>query len=120
MLIDTTSAIFYVATFAFFFTVFLELWRRTHTIKKHHKHNPLSDRMEKAIHYFRSNSSHDHITNDIYQKLTKISDSTATRDLEKLEELGFLERKGKTSNTFYIFTPKAQMHTKSHRVKVGS
>ena len=98
---DNTSTIFYVATFAFFFTVFLELWRRTRVVKKHHKENPLSDRMEKAIHYFRKNSSMDHITNDIYQELTKVSDSTATRDLEKLEELGLLKQKGKTRGIYY-------------------
>ena len=120
MPIDNGTAVFYVASFAFLFAVLFELWRRTHKIRKYHRENPLSDRMEKAIHYFRNNSSHDHITNDIYQELTKVSDATATRDLDKLEELGFLEQRGKTNNTYYLFTTKAGEHKKSHRLTIGS
>ena len=120
MLIDNSSALFYVASLAFLFAVLLEFWRRTRVIKKHAQENPLSDRMEKAVHYFRQDKGREKITNDTYQELTGISDSTATRDLEKLEELGFLERKGKTSNTYYLFTPKTAKHVISHAPEVGS
>lgn len=117
---DSSPTLLYIASLAFLFTVLLEFARRAHLIQRQTKENPLSDRMEKAIHYFRADKGRKQITNDTYQELTRISDSTATRDLEKLEELGFLERRGKTSNTYYLFTPKTAEHVASHTPKVGS
>lgn len=116
MLIDNSSTLFYVASFAFLFAVLLELWRRAHMIQKQTKENPLSDRMEKAIHYFRADKGRKKITNDIYQELTGISDATATRDLDKLEELGFLEQRGKNRGVYYLPTYKATEHTKTHKM----
>jgi len=101
---DEATIVFYAASLAFLFAVLFVLWQRTHRIRKYHEENALSDRMEKAIHYFKKKKGRDKITNDIYQELTGVSDSTATRDLEKLEELGFLERKGKTRGVYYVRT----------------
>lgn len=114
MPIDNSSALFYIASFAFLFTVLLELWRRTRVIKKHTQENPLSDRMEKAIHFFRKDRGREKITNDIYQELTGVSDATATRDLDKLEELGLLIQRGRTRGVYYLPTPKAMRHLKTH------
>lgn len=108
----------YFAAILFVFAVLVELWVRSRAIRESNHAIPLSDRMERAIHYFNENKSRKKITNDSYQQLTKVSDSTATRDLEKLEELGFLERKGKTSGTYYLFTSKTKRHTKIHKNKV--
>lgn len=114
MLIDNELTLFYVASLAFLVAVLVSLWVRTREIKKTQADAPLSDRMEKAIHYFRENKSRKRMTNDIYQELTKVSHSTATRDLQKLEELGFLEQKGQSRGTYYIFTPKKTSRPKTH------
>ena len=85
---DNDPNLFYVAAFAFIVAVLVELWIRVHKTKKQEASTPLSDRMEKAIHYFEERKSRKKITNDTYQELTGVSDATATRDLEKLEEFG--------------------------------
>lgn len=95
------NAIYLTAAIAFLVAVLFDLWSRTHRIKKHHRENPISDRMEKALHYFKDQKNNKKITNDIYQELTGVSDSTAARDLDKLVELDLLERKGKTSGIYY-------------------
>lgn len=115
MPLEEGPIILYVAALAFLFTVLFELWRRTNNIKRFYKENPLSDRMEKAVHYFREDGKRTQITNDIYQELTGVSDATATRDLQKLVDFGYLEQKGNTKSTYYLFTPKATAHLATHK-----
>ncbi|MBU0722600.1 hypothetical protein KJ973_01360 [Patescibacteria group bacterium] len=56
-------------------------------------------RHQKAIQFLRQNKT---ITNNQYQKLTALSDSYATRDLQELENIGVIEQVGKTGrNVFY-------------------
>jgi len=117
MFVENGIQLFYVSSLAFLVAVFFTLWQRTREIQKGHAETPLSDRMEKAIHYFRGNKTRKKITNDIYQELAKVSHPTATRDLQKLEELGFLEQKGRSRGTYYIFTPKTTAHVKTHTSK---
>lgn len=105
----------YAAISVFVFAVLFELWIRMNKIKKERHSTHLSDRMEKAIHYFGVSKKHTKITNDIYQKLTGVSDATATRDLDKLEELGLVVQKGKKRGVYYLPTVKTTRHIKSHR-----
>lgn len=109
------TTLLYAAVSIFIFAVLFEFWRRFIAIQKRNAENPLSERMEKALHYFAENKRRIKITNDIYQKLTGISDATATRDLDKLEELGFFEQKGKNRGVYYRTTQKAKKHIKSHK-----
>lgn len=111
------TALLYAATVIFVFAVVFELIRRFNAIQQQKQNYPLSDRMEKAIHYFEKNKKKTKITNDIYQELTGISDATATRDLDKLEELGFLEQRGKSRGTYYLPTQKIKKHASSHNKK---
>ena len=111
------AILLYAAMLIFVFAVMIEFWRRFNYIQTHRRENPLSDRMEKAIHYFAEDKKRLKITNDAYQKLTGISDATATRDLDKLEELGFLEQKGRNRGVYYLPTGEMRKHTKSHQKK---
>lgn len=108
------NLVYFTAALAFLFAILFELFLRTWRVRKFHQENPLSDRMEKAVHYFMQNKQRQKITNDIYQKLTKVSDNTAARDLQKLVDLGLLEQRGKTSTTYYLFTRQAESHIESH------
>lgn len=67
------------------------------------RESPVSDRLEKGIEYLQENGK---ITNDEYQELTKISDSTATRDLDELEKLGLIEQVGKRGKGVYYILKK--------------
>lgn len=67
------------------------------------KEKPISDRLEKAVEYLREK---DRITNDEYQKLVRVSDSTATRDLDELEKLGLIEQVGKKGRGVYYVLKK--------------
>jgi len=62
------------------------------------KEKPISDRLEKAIEYLQKNGK---ITNEEYRKLTKVSDTTAVRDLDELERLGLVKQVGKTGRSVY-------------------
>lgn len=92
--------IFYVALGAFVGAVLVDLYIRTRRAK-HEDYSPLSHRMEKALAYFQERKTRKRITNDIYQELTGVSHSTASRDLDKLVDLGYLERLGKTKSITY-------------------
>lgn len=92
--------IFYVALGAFIVAVLVDLYMRTRKAK-HEDNSPMSHRMEKALAYFREKKARKRITNDTYQALTGVSHATATRDLDKFVELGYLEQKGKTRSTTY-------------------
>ena len=93
-------SIFYVALAAFVVAVLVDLYIRTRKTK-HEDNSPMSHRMEKALAHFKEKTARKSITNDRYQKLTGISHSTATRDLDKFVELGYLEKLGKTNTTTY-------------------
>ena len=43
------------------------------------------------------------ITNNGWQKITKVSDATATRDIQHLVEFEILEKKGKGRGVHYVF-----------------
>lgn len=61
--------------------------------KNHNAAMPKSKRLEAAKKYL---AEHTEITNNEYQKLTGVSDATATRDLDALEQQGTIEQVGKT------------------------
>ena len=92
--------IFYVALAAFVVAVLVDLVIRTHKTK-HEDNSPISHRMEKALAHFKEKTARRSITNDTYQKLTGVSHSTATRDLQKMEELGLIEEQGKGRGVHY-------------------
>src|SRR3989338_6764059 len=96
--------IFYIAFAAFFIAVLFELYLRAKSMKRGAHERPFSDRMEKVLHYFTERKTRTKITNDAYQKLTRVSDSTATRDLQKLVELGLLEKEGVGRGIHYRMT----------------
>lgn len=93
-------SIFYVALVAFMVSVLVDLYIRTRKAK-HEDNSPLSHRMEKALAHFKGLKANTRITNDKYQKVTKTSHSTATRDLQKMEELGIIEEQGTGRGTYY-------------------
>ena len=93
-------SIFYVALGAFVVATLIDLYIRTRKVK-HEDSSPMSHRMEIALGHFKEQKSRKSITNDTYQKLTGVSHATATRDLEKFIEFGYLEKLGKTSSTTY-------------------
>lgn len=92
--------VFYAALVAFVIAVSVDLYMRVRKAK-HEDNSPMSHRMEKALAYFKEKRVRKRITNDTYQELTGISHSTASRDLDKFVELGYLEKQGKTSSTTY-------------------
>lgn len=61
--------------------------------------NEREARQRKALDYVRQ---HGYITNSLYQKLGGVSESTATRDLEGLVELGSLKRTGRGPSRRYL------------------
>ena len=93
-------AVFYSALSAFVLAVIFDLYTRTRKIKKDENYK-ISDRVEQALTHLKTRKR---ITNDQYQELTGVSHATATRDLQKLEELGFLEQKGSGRGIYYRLT----------------
>lgn len=118
MPIENETTLFTIASLAFLAAVLFTLFQRTREIQRGHAETPLSDRMEKAVHYFRGDKTRKKITNDIYQELTRVSHATASRDLQKLEELGFLEQRGESRGTYYTVTSKTTAHLKTHTSKI--
>jgi ATP-dependent DNA helicase RecG len=59
----------------------------------------MAERRQRAVEYVRQHGS---ISNKIYQEINAVSKPTATRDLQKLVELGILETKGKGRDLTYI------------------
>lgn len=95
-----SPAVFYSALSAFVLAVIFDLYMRTKAARKDEMLK-MSSRMEKALAYFKEHKTRKRITNDIYQELAGVSHSTATRDLQKLEELGLLEQKGGGRGIYY-------------------
>ena len=98
-------ALFWTALAAFFIALFVELALRVNRRRRKRVLNAHSSRMEKALARFRAEKTK-RITNDEYQKITGVSDATATRDLQKLENLGVLKQRGKGRGAYYIFQKK--------------
>jgi len=67
-------------------------------IKEQLKKAGLNERQVKAVKYIKKNGK---ITNSDYQKLCKVSERTALRDLDELRVKGILEKKGEKKGTFY-------------------
>ncbi|OGZ62530.1 MAG: hypothetical protein A3H51_00760 [Candidatus Spechtbacteria bacterium RIFCSPLOWO2_02_FULL_38_8] len=97
-----STSIFWMALALFVFAVLFELYLRADKITKKHHEKPHSDRIDKALAYFRKNKS-EKITNNGWQKITKVSDATATRDIQHLVEFEILEKKGKGRGVHYVF-----------------
>jgi len=55
-------------------------------------------RIEKTLEYLTKKNQ---INNKIYRKLTRVSQSQATRDFDAMEELGLIEQVVKGRHTFY-------------------
>ena len=59
----------------------------------------INERQRLAIRHLKA---HQRITNSEYQKITQTTKRTAMRDLQVLESLGLIERKGVARGTFYV------------------
>lgn len=93
-----TILLFVIAILAWLVFVLLKALQKIKLTKE----RPVSDRLEKAIDYLKTKNK---ITNDDYQALTKVSHSTATRDLDELEKLGLIKQVGKKGRgVHYILT----------------
>ena len=100
---NTTNLIFWTALTLFFLATLVELYLRTNKIRKNNHAKPHATRIDKGLAHFRRNKAKK-ITNDDWQKVTKVSDATAARDLKHLAEFGVLEQKGRGRGVHYIFT----------------
>ncbi len=59
----------------------------------------VENRLVQALHYVQE---HGYITNGIYRQLTRVTDRTAHRDLEKLVERGRLKGTGQRAARRYV------------------
>lgn len=100
--LSLTIIAFLVTILAFVIAVLVELRSRTQEQKKEKLTKPHSERIDTGVTYFRKNKN-EKITNDAWQKAVKVSDATATRDLEHLTELGVIEKKGRGRGVHYVF-----------------
>jgi ATP-dependent DNA helicase RecG len=62
------------------------------------KHLGLNERQIEAVEYVKKNGT---ITNSEYQRLCKVSERTALRDLEELSSTGIFKKKGEKKGTYY-------------------
>lgn len=69
------------------------LQNRVSFLDREHQTETMLDRQVMGIRFLHNKGT---LTNDEYQALTGVSDSTATLDLDKLEKLGFIKQIGKT------------------------
>ena len=99
---NTTNLIFWTALTLFFLAVLVELYMRTDKIRKDNHKKPHATRIDKALAHFRKVEA-EKITNDDWQKVTKVSDATAARDLKHLVEFGVLEQRGRGRGVHYVF-----------------
>jgi len=103
---NTTNLIFWTALTLFFSATLVELYLRTNKIRKGNHAKPHATRIDKALTHFLGDKAKK-ITNDDWQKVTKVSDATAARDLKHLAEFGVLKQKGRGRGTHYVFTNKS-------------
>lgn len=99
---NTANLVFWTALILFFLAVLFELYLRTDKIKKNNHKKPHSKRIDRALAYFRTEKTKK-ITNDEWQKITKVSHATATRDLDHLVNFGVFEKAGKGRAIYYKF-----------------
>ncbi|OGZ57487.1 MAG: hypothetical protein A3F94_00635 [Candidatus Spechtbacteria bacterium RIFCSPLOWO2_12_FULL_38_22] len=90
----------WIASAVFITAVLFELYVRAKNIRKKQLQKPHSKRINKAFAYFRSHPD-EKLTNDAWQRVTKVSDATATRDLIYLVEVGALKKKGSGRGIYY-------------------
>ena|SRR3989338_8898999 len=96
-----STSIMWTALAFFVFAVLFELYLRAKNIRKKQLQKPHSKRIDKAFAYFRAHSD-EKLTNDAWQRITKVSDATATRDLVYLVEVGVLKKKGAGRGIYYL------------------
>lgn len=99
---ENTLVILLVAIAFLILAVIFEFSKRTNYHIHRIKEKPHSKRIDRAIAHFRKSKT-EKITNDAWQKITKISDPTAIRDLAKLVELGVLKKQGRGRSIHYTF-----------------
>ncbi len=92
--------VLWIAVAAFIFGTLFELWLRVKNIKKKELEKHHSKRIHLALDHFRKHNIKK-ITNDLWQEITDVSHSTAYRDLNKLEEMGVLEKHGRGRGVYY-------------------
>jgi Fic family protein len=96
----TNPLLFWTALIAFVIALLFDLYMRT----QHHRSGRLTrahaGRIDKGLSRLRTQRA-TKITNDLWQTLTGVSDSTATRDLNKLLEMGILEKTGRGRGVHY-------------------
>lgn len=102
MIQEPTILVFWTALIVFVLAVLFELYTRAQKPKKEKLDKPHSKRIHKALDYFKKHETKK-VTNDMWQKITKVSDSTASRDIKKLIELGILEKRGRGRGVHYVF-----------------
>lgn len=98
-----SSSVFWTALILFVAAILFELYLREKDVRKKSLSRPHSKRIDKGLKYFRTHPD-EKITNDAWQRITKVSDSTATRDINYLIELGILKKKGRGRGVRYEFT----------------
>lgn len=99
---ENTLVILLIAIAFLVLLVIFEFSKRTKYHIRSVKEKPHSKRIDKALAYFKKNKTKK-VTNDAWQKITKVSDPTTTRDLAKLVELGVFQKQGKGRGVYYSF-----------------
>lgn len=110
---STTEAVFWTALVVFMLAVLLELWLRQITNREKTHEKPHGDRLDKTLHQLKQKEIKK-IKNDTWQELTGVSHATATRDLNKLLDMGVLKKKGRGRGVHYVFVkhePKTKKKT---------
>lgn len=102
--------------FGFFATAAsIQLALRVHGLRAHKQHRAVSERMEKALQFIRTQKHTSDITLVSYQKYTGAGRAAALRDLQKLVELGLLKPPSKTGKTYTLVVRKIAVTRKNAR-----
>jgi Fic family protein len=100
-------SVFWVAAAAFVVALCFDIYVRTRSHRNERLGKAQASRMHKALAHLRADRP-TKLTNDLWQELTGVSDTTAARDLTKLVEMGVLTTSGRGRATHYRFVKKAQ------------
>lgn len=100
----------------FLSAAFVDLALRVRTIRKQKEHRAHPPRMDEALRYIAAQKPAKIITRAAYQKLTRVSAATATHDLQKLEELGLIQRTAEGRRTYrLIISASGQKQKTAHK-----
>ena len=74
------------------------IWKRSRTIRNNAQDKKKQQNKLKILEYAQK---HKRLTNDVVEQITGVSDATATRYLEELEQQGKLKQIGSGKHTYY-------------------